>query len=96
MRILRLVSLLAGEYRTNTIRKLVYAQLRLTTHRNQWYSNALTQCAELSAAATVIGYWDGGNSDAGPSITPAAWITILVVLILALNIFAVGVYGEAE
>jgi len=25
---------------------------------NQWYSNALTQCAEITAAATLISYWE--------------------------------------
>ena len=27
---------------------------------------------------------------------PAVWITLFIVVILALNIFAVGIYGEAE
>ena len=55
---------------------------------NQWYSNALTQCAEISAAATVIAYWTHDD------ITPAAWISILVVLILCLNIFAVACVSQ--
>ena len=56
---------------------------------NQWYSNALTQCAEISAAATLIAYW-------APDINPAPWITIFIVLIICLNIFSVKFYGEAE
>ncbi|KAF2239267.1 hypothetical protein EV356DRAFT_515477 [Viridothelium virens] len=56
---------------------------------NNWYSSALTLCAEISAAATVIGFW---NDD----INPSAWITIVIVLIICLNIFAVSIYGEAE
>ena len=56
---------------------------------SNWYANALTLCAELSAAATVITFWNA-------TITPAAWITIIWVVVLLLNIFAVSIYGEAE
>lgn len=58
---------------------------------NYWYSCAITLCAEISAASLVIGYWkeDQGN-------LMAAWITIIIVLIICLNVFAVRIYGEAE
>lgn len=56
---------------------------------NNWYSNALTLCAEISAAAIVIGFWND-------TINQAAWITIILVLVVCLNIFAVSIYGEAE
>ncbi len=56
---------------------------------NNWYSNALTLCAEISAASVVIGFWN-------TSINPAAWISIIWVLVICLNIFAVSIYGEAE
>ena len=60
---------------------------------NAWYANALTLCAEISAAAIVIQFWTGS----GPgSINPAAWIAIIWVLVVCLNIFAVSIYGEAE
>lgn len=58
---------------------------------NNWYSSALTLCAEISAASTVIQYWHGAEH-----INVAAWITIIIVLVLCLNIFAVSIYGEAE
>lgn len=58
---------------------------------NTWYSNAITLCAEISAAATVIDYWPGARH-----INPAVWITIVLALILFLNIWAVAIYGEAE
>jgi len=58
---------------------------------NTWYSNSITICAEVSAAATVIQYWQGARH-----INPAAWIALVLVLILFLNIFAVSIYGEAE
>ena len=74
---------------------------------NNWYSSALTLCAEISAAATVIGFW---NEEINPSgrfrVSPSpwrtqanflvAWITIVIVLVICLNIFAVSIYGEAE
>jgi len=58
---------------------------------NNWYQNAMTLCAEISAASIVINYWPGANG-----INPAAWITIILVVIICLNIFAVSIYGEAE
>jgi len=58
---------------------------------NTWYSNAITLCAEISAAATVIQYWPGARD-----INPSAWIGLILGLILFLNIFAVSIYGEAE
>ncbi|KAF2721928.1 hypothetical protein K431DRAFT_303016 [Polychaeton citri CBS 116435] len=56
---------------------------------NNWYSCALTLCAEISAAAIVIGFWND-------TINQAAWISIILVVIVCLNIFAVSIYGEAE
>jgi len=51
----------------------------------------MTLCAEISAASVVIQYWQGADH-----INVAAWISIIIVLIIALNIFAVSIYGEAE
>ena len=56
---------------------------------NNWISNSLTLCAEISAAAIVIGFWND-------TINQAAWITLILALIICLNIFAVSIYGEAE
>jgi len=58
---------------------------------NNWYSSSITLCAEISAASTVIQFWHGARH-----INVAAWITIIIVLVLCLNIFAVSIYGEAE
>ncbi|KAK3315696.1 amino acid permease/ SLC12A domain-containing protein [Apodospora peruviana] len=58
---------------------------------NNWYQASITICAEISAAAIVIGYWEGAQD-----INVAVWISIILVLIIALNIFAVSIYGEAE
>ncbi|KAI9826420.1 MAG: hypothetical protein M1819_007383 [Sarea resinae] len=56
---------------------------------NNWYQSAITLCAEISAASIVIGFWND-------SINPAAWISIIIVVVICLNIFAVAIYGEAE
>ncbi|OXV10184.1 hypothetical protein Egran_02055 [Elaphomyces granulatus] len=58
---------------------------------NQWYQCAITLCAEISAASLVIQFWDGARD-----INVAAWISIIIILIIILNIFAVTIYGEAE
>jgi amino acid transporter len=58
---------------------------------NQWYNCASTLCAEISAASTVIQFWHGAEG-----INVSAWITIIIVVVICLNIFAVAIYGEAE
>ncbi|KAJ9610827.1 hypothetical protein H2200_005604 [Cladophialophora chaetospira] len=58
---------------------------------NNWYFYSIVLCLDISAAAIVIDYWPGARH-----ISPAVWISILIVLVLALNIFAVNIYGEAE
>jgi amino acid transporter len=40
---------------------------------NNWYIWGITQAVEISAAAELIGYWND-------TITPAAWITLIIVL----------------
>lgn len=59
--------------------------------RQNWYQAAITLCAEISAASVVINYWHGANH-----ISVAVWITLIIVLVICLNIFAVAIYGEAE
>jgi len=58
---------------------------------NNWYSSAITICAEISAAAVVIGYWEGAKDT-----NVAVWITVILIVLIFLNIFAVAIYGEAE
>lgn len=58
---------------------------------NNWYNSSITLCAEISAAATVIGYWEGARN-----INVAVWISLIIILIFLLNVFAVSIYGEAE
>lgn len=44
---------------------------------------------EIVAASITIDYWNS-------SISPAAWVTIFLVLIIVINFFGVRGYGEAE
>lgn len=44
---------------------------------------------EIVAAAITIDYWNS-------SVNKAVWITIFWVLIVAINLFGVKGYGEAE
>ena len=56
---------------------------------NNWYQCAITLCAEISAASLLVEFWT-------TEVNPAAWISILIALVVCLNIFAVAIYGEAE
>ncbi|KAF2686689.1 amino-acid permease inda1 [Lentithecium fluviatile CBS 122367] len=58
---------------------------------NNWYQCSITLCAEISAAAVLVSFWDTEEK-----ISQGVWIAIIIVLILGLNIFAVSIYGEAE
>ncbi|KAJ9474752.1 putative Dicarboxylic amino acid permease (putative) [Pseudozyma hubeiensis] len=51
----------------------------------------LILAAELSAAAVLISYWVPTSQ-----INPAVWIAIGSIVVLALNAFSAGIYGEAE
>ncbi|PGH17567.1 hypothetical protein AJ80_04745 [Polytolypa hystricis UAMH7299] len=58
---------------------------------NNWYQCAIILCVEIAAASVLIQYWEGAQD-----INVSAWITIVIVLVFVLNIFAVAIYGEAE
>ncbi|OJJ51801.1 hypothetical protein ASPZODRAFT_127935 [Penicilliopsis zonata CBS 506.65] len=54
-----------------------------------WYSLGILVPYEITAASLVIDYWN-------PNVNIAVWITIMLVVIVALNFFPVKVYGESE
>ncbi|KAF2156542.1 AAT family amino acid transporter [Myriangium duriaei CBS 260.36] len=54
-----------------------------------WYVFAITVPAEITATSLVINYWHN-------HVPIAVWITITFVVILALNLVPVRLYGEAE
>ncbi|BDD63609.1 hypothetical protein MPDQ_004261 [Monascus purpureus] len=56
---------------------------------NFWYAMTISVPAELSAAATVIQFWN-------KSINPAVWISVFLVFIVVLNFCEVRLYGESE
>jgi amino acid transporter len=56
---------------------------------NTWYLCAIAIAAEIVAAAVLIDFWN-------PDVNAAVWISLIIVLIVSLNIFAVSVFGEAE
>ncbi|KAI0078940.1 amino acid permease [Panus rudis PR-1116 ss-1] len=56
---------------------------------NYWYNWTIILPAELSAAAVLINYWN-------QTVNNAAWITICLVVVVVINMFGAGVYGECE
>ncbi|MCJ1429710.1 hypothetical protein MMC29_007625 [Sticta canariensis] len=54
-----------------------------------WYSLGILVPYEITAAGLVIGYWDS-------PVNIGVWITIFIIVIVGLNFFPVGVYGETE
>ncbi|KAF7355037.1 Lysine-specific permease [Mycena sanguinolenta] len=56
---------------------------------NYWYNWIIVLPAELSAASVLINYWNH-------SVNDAAWITIIMVVVIGINMLGAGVYGEAE
>ncbi|KAM5361427.1 hypothetical protein ACJZ2D_013117 [Fusarium nematophilum] len=69
--------------------KFVGPALGAATGWNFWYTMAITVPAEISAAATLIQFWN-------TSINPGVWITIFLVFIIGLNLCGVRLYGESE
>ncbi|KAI0023347.1 proline-specific permease [Xylariomycetidae sp. FL0641] len=56
---------------------------------NYWYAYAMLVATECTAGAIVLQYWT-------EAVPVAAWIAILLLVILFLNIIAVSFFGEAE
>lgn len=54
-----------------------------------WYSLGILVPYELVASTLLIDYW-------GPAVSPAVWITIILVILVILNFFPVKVFGEVE
>ncbi|KAL4904744.1 hypothetical protein BDW74DRAFT_178827 [Aspergillus multicolor] len=69
--------------------KFVEPALGAATGWNFWYTMAISAPAEITAAATLVQFW---NVD----VNVAVWITVFSVFILVINFCGVGVYGESE
>jgi amino acid transporter len=56
---------------------------------NYWYNWTIILPAELSAAGILINYWNR-------TVNNSVWITICLIVVVTINMFGAGVYGEAE
>ena len=59
---------------------------KLKQYALQWM---VTLPLEIVAAAITIQYWNS-------PVSPAAWVTIFLLLIIIINLFGVKEYGEVE
>lgn len=51
------------------------------------YTMAISVPAEMSAAATLVQFWDSNTN-------PAVWLTVFLAVIICLNFCGVRMYGE--
>ncbi|CAH2351797.1 proline-specific permease [[Candida] railenensis] len=65
------------------------SSLGFATGWNYWYAFAMLVASEVTAASIVIQYWT-------TKVNVAVWITILLIVIIALNMSSVKYFGEAE
>ncbi|TXT07410.1 hypothetical protein VHUM_03130 [Vanrija humicola] len=56
---------------------------------NYWYNWTIILPAELAAAAVLINLWDKTTNN-------AAWISMCLAVVIIINLFGAGVYGECE
>ncbi|KAF4634300.1 hypothetical protein G7Y89_g3808 [Cudoniella acicularis] len=63
--------------------------LGASTGWNFWYTMVISVPTELSAAATIVQFWDSTTN-------PAVWITVFLVVIVFLNFCGVRMYEESE
>ncbi|KAF5559057.1 amino acid permease [Fusarium mexicanum] len=69
--------------------KFVEPALGAATGWNFWYTMAINMPAEISAAATLVQFWN-------TSINPGVWITIFLLFIIVANLCGAKLYGESE
>ncbi|TDZ49727.1 Dicarboxylic amino acid permease [Colletotrichum trifolii] len=69
--------------------KFVEPALGAATGWNFWYTMSISVPAEISAAATLVQFWND-------SVNPAVWITTFLIFIIVINFCGVRLYGETE
>ncbi|WVQ80549.1 hypothetical protein IAT38_002654 [Cryptococcus sp. DSM 104549] len=69
--------------------RFVDPALAFTMGWNYWYNWTIILPAELSAAAVLINLWND-------TINNALWISICLIVVVVINLFGAGVYGECE
>ncbi|CAN6669970.1 proline-specific permease [Trichomonascus vanleenenianus] len=80
---------LHGVSPTLFVHKYVDTSLSFACGWNYWYAYAFLVPSEVTAASIVVEYWT-------KAVPTAAWIAIVLVVIIALNISVVSVFGEIE
>jgi yeast amino acid transporter len=71
------------------VERFVEPSLAFASGWNYWYAYAMLVGAEASAGAILLDYWK-------TPVPCGVWITIILLVTLGLNIFAVEIFGEAE
>ena len=71
------------------VSRFVEPSLAFADGWNYWYAYAILIAAEATAGAIVLQYWT-------TAVPVGVWIAIILIVILLLNIIAVGFFGEAE
>ncbi|KAJ5087268.1 hypothetical protein N7456_010884 [Penicillium angulare] len=69
--------------------KFVEPALGAATGWNFWYTMAISAPTEITAAATLIQFWN-------TEVNVAVWIAVFGLFIVALNFCGVRLYGESE
>lgn len=69
--------------------RFVDPALSFTMGWNYWYNWTIILPAELSAAAVLINYWT-------TAVNNGVWISVCLVVVVAINFLGTGAYGEAE
>jgi len=70
-------------------RRFVEPSFAFVSGWSYWYTWAIFMAAEAVAGAILLDYWK-------TPVPSAVWIAIYLIIILALNLFAVDFFGEAE
>ncbi|KAF5382970.1 hypothetical protein D9757_006361 [Collybiopsis confluens] len=70
--------------------RFVDSAFSFTMGWNYWYTWTIILPAELSAASVLIDYWDKRTE------LNYAWVSICMLVVIAINLFGAGAYGEAE
>jgi len=70
-------------------RRFVDPALSFTMGWNYWYNWTIVLPAEISASAVLIHFWI-------TSVNDAVWITIFLLVVIAINLGGARVYGEME
>ncbi|KAL3418650.1 dicarboxylic amino acid permease [Phlyctema vagabunda] len=63
---------------------------------NYWFKYIITTPNNLVASALVVQYWYDKRDYTGPGANPGIYVAIFLVVIITVNYFGVGFFGEFE